>query len=187
MVPVEARVHAAELGQAHRHVTVVEDDREVVPLAQVGRDAAQVGHRHGEDDERVGTFVANEPVEVLAPARRHPAPDRLARHPLAEPVLGVVLGAPQVRVALEARDRVARARERLALDERRVGRRAPPGRLDRPSAVRRDDEIDAFLVEALPELPPRRRAAVAKVEIDGGGGDEQLHTHQCLMGALRSR
>ena len=34
VVVVEARVHAAELGQAHRHVAVVEDDREVEPLAQ---------------------------------------------------------------------------------------------------------------------------------------------------------
>ena len=34
VVVVEARVHAAELGQAHRHVAVVEDDRDVEPVAQ---------------------------------------------------------------------------------------------------------------------------------------------------------
>ena len=45
VVVVEARVHAAELRQAHRHVSVVEDDRHAEPLAQRGRDAAQVAHR----------------------------------------------------------------------------------------------------------------------------------------------
>ena len=44
VVPVEAGVHASELGQAHRHVAVVEDDRHAEPLAQRGRDPAQVRH-----------------------------------------------------------------------------------------------------------------------------------------------
>src|ERR671939_350039 len=42
--------------------------------------------------------------------------------------------------------------------------RSPPGALDRPAAVRRDDQVDARLVHPLPELPPGRRAAVAEVE-----------------------
>ena len=42
VVVVEARVHAAELRQAHRHVAVVEDDRHVEALTQLGRDAAEV-------------------------------------------------------------------------------------------------------------------------------------------------
>src|SRR5262245_15189055 len=50
VVVVEAGIHAAEHGQAHRHVAVVEDDRDVEALAQRRRDAAEVRHRHGEDD-----------------------------------------------------------------------------------------------------------------------------------------
>ena len=175
VVPVEARVHPAELGQAHRHVAVVEDDRHAVALAEVGRDAAQVRHRHGEDHNRVRALVTDQPVEVPAPARSHPPPDRLAGHPLAESILGVVLGPPQVRVALEPRDDVARPRERLSFEKGRVGGSTPPRRLDGTSAVGRDDEIDAFLIEALPELPPRGSAAVTEIEVDGRGGDEQLH------------
>ena len=174
MVPVEAGVHAAELRQAHRHVAVVEDDRDAEALAQGRRDAAQVRHRHREDDDRVRPLALDEPVEVLLPARRHPAPDHLARHPVAEAVLRIVLGAAQVRVALEPRDEVARAGERLALAVGRVRRGAPPRRLDRPAAVRRDDEVDALLVQPLPELPPGGRAAVAEVEVDGGGDGEDL-------------
>ena len=176
VVPVEAGVHAAELGQAHRHVAVVEDDRQAVALAQVRRDACEVGHRHREDHECIGALVTDERVEMLAPTRRHPPPDDLSRHPLAQAVLRVVLGPAQVRVALESCDDVASAGERLSLDEGRVRSSPPPGRFDRPPPIRGDDEIDALLVEALPELPPRRCAAVTEVEIDGGGGNEQLHT-----------
>ena len=42
VVVVEARVHAAELGQAHRHVAVVEDHGHAEALPQVGGDAAEV-------------------------------------------------------------------------------------------------------------------------------------------------
>src|SRR5439155_324026 len=58
----------------------------------------------------------------------------------------------------------------------RVRRRPPPGRFDRMSPVRCDDQIDADLVQALPELPPGRRAAVAEVEIDRGGEREDLRS-----------
>ena len=95
VVPVEAGVHAAELRQAHRDVAVVERDRDAVPLAEIRRDAAQVRHRHREDDDRVWTLTLDELVEVPLPARCHPAPDELARHAVAEPVLRVVLGPPQ--------------------------------------------------------------------------------------------
>src|SRR5262249_27891048 len=136
--------------------------------------AAQVRHRHGEYDDRVGTLALDELRQVPLPARRHPAPDQLAREPVAEPVLRAVLRAPQVRVALQPRGEVARAGERLALAEGRVRRRTPPRALDRPAAVRRDDEVGALLVEPLPELPPGRRAAVAEVEVDRRGDAEEL-------------
>src|SRR3954451_8114609 len=95
-----------------------------------------------------------------------------------------------MRVTLRAREQVACARERLDLDVRRVWRGAPPRRAGPPAAVRRDDEVRALLVQPLPELPPRGRAAVAEVEVDGGSGDEQLwraHALQCLRGGLRRR
>ena len=60
MVVVEPRVHAAELGQAHRHVAVVEDDGHAEALAQELRDPAQVRHRDGEDDDRVDVALALE-------------------------------------------------------------------------------------------------------------------------------
>src|SRR5205807_10622680 len=53
--------------------------------------------------------------------------------------------------------------------------------------TRRSSDL-AGLVEALPELPPRGRAAVAEVEVDGRGRDEQLghaHAEKCLRRALR--
>ena len=73
VVRVEARVHPAELGEAHRHVAVVEDDRDPEPLSQCVRDAAEMGHWDGEDDDRVGLLVLDEPLEVTLPAGRHPA------------------------------------------------------------------------------------------------------------------
>ena len=185
MVPVEAGVHAAELRQAHRHVAVVEDDRHAEALAQRRRDAAQVRHRDGEDDHRVGPLALDQLLEVPAPARRHPAPDHLARHPVAETVLRIVLGAAQIAVALEPRDHVARARERLAFDVGRVRRRAPPGRFDRPPAVRRDDRGRHPPRRALPELPPRGRAAVAEVEVDGGRDGEDLRRAHAAVSQRR--
>src|SRR5262249_40589516 len=83
----------------------------------------------------------------------------------------------------EPGDRVAQTRERLALDVGRVRRCPPPGRLDRPPAVRRDDEVDPLLVQPLPELPPGRRAAVAEVEVDRGGDAEELRRAHALRGA----
>ena len=109
-----------------------------------------------------------------APPWRHPAPDQLAGDPVAETVFRVLLGTPEVPVALDARDGVAEARERLALDVRRVRRCTPPRRLDRPPAVGRDDQLRPGLVEAFPELPPRRSAAVAKIEVDGRRNSKDL-------------
>jgi hypothetical protein len=180
VVVVEARVHAAELRQAHRHVAVVEDDRDTEALAQVRRDPAQVAHRDGEDDDRVDVPLALEdPLQVALPARRDDAPDELALEAVG--VAGVALGAPQVAVALEPGDKVADARVRLALAVGGVRLRAPPRALDGPAAVRRDDQVDPGLVHSLPELPPRRGAAIAEVKIDRRGDSQDLRrTHAAL-------
>src|SRR5207237_5844593 len=45
-VVAEARVHPAELGQAHRYVAVIEDDRDAEALPKEGRDSPQVVERH---------------------------------------------------------------------------------------------------------------------------------------------
>src|SRR5581483_4568606 len=115
-----------------------------------------------------------QPFEMPPPARRHPPPDQLARHLVAEAVLGVLLGAAEMRVALQTRDGVARERKRLALAVGGVLGDAPPRRLDRPAAVRREDEVDPFRVEPFPELPPRGRAAVAEAQVDRRGDGEDL-------------
>ena len=157
VVVVEARVHAAELGQAHRHVAVVEDHRHAEALAQEGRDPAEVRHRDGEDDHRVDVLLALEHLrQVSLPARRHPAPDRLAGRLVEDRLVGRLLGAAEVLVALQPRQAAANGGEALALDPGRVRRRPPPRRLDRPAAVGRHDQVGADLVQALPELPPRR-------------------------------
>ena len=174
VVVVEAGVHAAELRQAHRHVAVVEDDGDPEPLAQGRRNPAEVGHRHGEEDDRIGPLPLDEPLEMPPPARRDDAPDRLAGEPVERRLLRLVLGTSQIPVALEARQPVAQGGVRLALAVGRVRRRPPPGRLDRAAPVRRHDEIDAGLVHPFPELPPRRRAAVAEVEVDGGRNGQDL-------------
>ena len=128
VVVVEAGVHAAELGQAHRHVAVVEDHRHAEALAQEGRDAAEVRHRDGEDDDRVDVLLALEHLRQMPfPARRHPAPDRLARRLVEDGLVGRLLGAAQVFVALQPREPAADGCEALALD---------PGRVRAPSATR---------------------------------------------------
>jgi hypothetical protein len=94
VVVVEARVHAAELRQAHRHVAVVEDDRNAVALPEERRDPAEVRHRHREHEHGVGPLAGDEPVEVPAPAGRHDLPDRLARQLVESAVLRALLGSP---------------------------------------------------------------------------------------------
>ncbi len=132
VVVVEAGVHAAELGQAHRHVAVVEDDRHGEPLAELRRHAAQVAHRHGEDDDGVDVPLALEdPLEVALPARRHPAPDHVADELVGRRVGRALLGTPDVRVALDAGDEVAAAGEQLTLAVAGVLLGAPPRRLRR--------------------------------------------------------
>src|SRR5438270_4643332 len=173
VVVVEARVHPAVLGQAHRDVAVVEDDRNAEPLTQRRRDAAEVRHRYGEDDDRVDVALALEdPLEMALPARRDPAPDQLALAPVG--VAGIGLGPPEVAVSPEPRGEIADPRVGLALAEGRVGRRAPPGTLDRPAAVGGHNQVDAGLVHPLPELPPGGGTAVAIVEVDRGGDREDL-------------
>src|SRR5207302_6728545 len=86
----------------------------------------------------------------------------------------VLLGAAEVGVAVEPCGEVARGREGCAGAVHGVRFGAPPGRLDCAAAVRRDDQVDAGLAEALPELPPGRRAAVPVVEVDRGDEGEDL-------------
>src|SRR6266511_474768 len=175
VVVVEAGVHAAELGQAHRHVAVVEDDGNSESLAQPRRDAAEVRHRHREDDDGGDVaFALEDALEVALPTRRDIAPDRPAGEPVRDCVLRLLLSAPEQRVALEPGGDATCPREELRLAVERVRSRPPPGRLDRPPPVGRDDEVDADLVEALPDLPPGGGAAVAEVEIGRRGDREDL-------------
>src|SRR5919197_6723130 len=130
VVVVEARVHSSELRQAHRHVAVVEDDRDAEALAQVRRDPAQVAHRNSEDDDRCDIALALEdPLHVALPARGDDAPDELALKAVG--VAGVGLGPAQVAVAFEPGGEVADAGVGLALAVGGVGLGAPPGALDR--------------------------------------------------------
>src|SRR5262245_464927 len=95
VVDVEARVHAAELGQAHRHVAVVVDDRQLEALPQRRRDAAKVTHRDGEDDDRVHVALSFEnSLEVPAPTWRDEAPERPPHELVARRIGRLVLGAP---------------------------------------------------------------------------------------------
>ena len=102
---------------------------------------------------------------VIQPARNPPAAPQ-APPPPAQQVQQVETKPPAVF------HRVPRARKRLTLAVRRVRGRPPPRRLDRAAAVGRHDEVDPFFAETFPQLPPRGRAAVAKVEIDGGRDGE---------------
>ena len=134
-----------------------------------------MAHRHGEDDDRVDVALALEQVdEMCAPARRHPAPDRLPDEPVG--VARILFGPAQVPVALQTRDHVAGPGEDLTLVVAGVRRRPPPRALHGPAAVRRDDQVGTGLVQALPELPPRRRAAVAEIEVDGGRDRQNLRS-----------
>ena len=183
MVVVEAGIHAAELGQAHRHVAVVEDDRDAEPLAQRGRDATEVRHRNREEDDCIGALALDQSLEVTAPAGGDGPPDRLPGETVERALVGGVLTPPQIPIAFEAREAVPHRRIRLRLAVGGVGSRAPPGRLDRTAAIRRHDEVDAGLVHALPELPPRGRTAVAEVEVDGGRHREKLRSlHGGIVG-----
>ena len=181
MVVVETSVHATELGQAHRHVAVVEDHRHAEPLAETRRDPEKVRHRHGEEHDGVHVPLALEQLlEMAQPPRRHVAPDHVANRLVEARVIGVVLGTAKVAVALQPGNGVTGPRERLGLVVERVRRDAPPRGLDRPTPVRRHDQVDAYRMQSLPELPPGRRAAVAEVEVDRRGDREdlrRLNTH----------
>ncbi len=111
VVVVEAGVHAAELGQAHRHVAVVEDDRHAEALAQRAGMPRRCAIGTVKTRTASGRSRSTRRLEVPLPARRHPAPDRLARQPVGERVVRAVLGAAQVAVALQPRgERPRRAR-----------------------------------------------------------------------------
>jgi hypothetical protein len=169
VVDVEAGVHAAVLGQAHRHVGVVVDDRDLEALSQGARDPAEMVERHGEDDDGVHIPLAlQDLLQMAAPPRRHPALDDLPGSPLSSRLRRIVLGPAHVRVFLHARQHSLGSGEQLALAVARVWLGAPPGRLQPATTVGGQDQVDTGLVEALPDLPPSRRAAVAEVEIDRG-------------------
>src|ERR671936_2841226 len=134
-------------------------------------------HRDREHDHASDVALALEyPLEMPLPAGRDIAPDRFTRQLVGDGVLRMHLGAPQERVALQPRGQSARPGEELRLAVERVRSRPPPRRLDGTPTVRRDDEIDADLVQPLPDLPPRGRAAVAEVEIRRGRDGEDLRS-----------
>ena len=80
-----------------------------------------------------------------------------------------VVGTADAVVMPSTVDEVAGTGKRLAFPVGGIRRRAPPGRFDRPAAVRRDDQVDPLFVEAFPELPPRRGAPVLVIEVDRRG------------------
>ena len=158
VVVVEARVHAAELGQAHRHVAVVEDDRDrrSARAARVGMprkcaigtvktttasgrsrstSRSRCRRQRGVTTRQIVSRVtrsASESAGASSPRRRWRSPFSRARS-------------------------LARARVRLALDDR------PGSAAARHQGVSTgrprygvDDQVDALLVQPLPELPPRR-------------------------------
>jgi hypothetical protein len=122
---------------------------------------------------RVDVALALEdPLDVPLPARRDPAPDDLSDEPVG--VARVGLFAAEVAISLEARPARRARGEALALEYGRVRRGAATTATRPRGLVGRDDQVDADLVEALPQLPPRRRAAVPEVEIDRRGDREDL-------------
>src|SRR4029450_6681256 len=152
----------------------VEGDRDAEALTKRARDTPQMGHRDREDDDRVRALAVDELLEMPLPAGSDPAADRFTGQPVEAALLRVRLLTPEVAIALEPREHPAHRFVRLALPKRRVGGDAPPRRLPGSPAVRRDDEVDSRLGHALPQLPPRGRAAVAEVEVDRGRDREDL-------------
>ena len=113
VVVVEAGVHAAELGQAHRHVAVVEDhgtpnrSRRKVGMPRkcaIGTVKTTPRRRHAR---------ARAPSQVPPPARCHPAPDRLARRLVEDRLVGRVLRAAEIPVAFQPREPAADGGEAL--------------------------------------------------------------------------
>src|SRR5215510_7687064 len=92
-----------------------------------------------------------------------------------------------MRVALQLRDRVAGAGEELGLPVARVRLGPPPRSVDGSPSVWSHDQVAARLVEALPELPPGGRAAVAEVEVDRRGDSQDLRGFHVLSMLLRRR
>ena len=185
MVVVEARVHAAELGQAHRHVAVVEDHRNPEALAQEGRDPRKCAIGTVKTTTASTSRSASSTFVRCLPARRHPAPDRLARRLVEDRLVGRSSARRRYRSPF-SRARARSGRRRLS-PSTQVGFGAVRHHGDstgRPP-VGRHDQVGADLVEPLPELPPRGRAAVAVVEVDRGRDGEdlrRLHARQHRSG-----
>src|SRR5439155_18618930 len=104
--------------------------------------------------------------EVAAKTGSDRGPDRSPHSAVDEGVVRLVLRASHELLPLETRRELPRRHERLAFQIHRIVDRPPPGRLDRASAVRGDDEVGTGLVEALPQLPPRGSDAVSVREVD---------------------
>jgi len=138
-----------------------------------------VAHRHRENHDRVDVALALQHVlEMTPPAGSHVALDQLAGRALGERLLRVVLRPAQMGVATDARRQPLGAGKELALAIARVRLRPPPGRGDWTPTIWRQDQVDAGLVHALPDLPPRGRAAIAEVQIDGRDDAKKLRgTH----------
>ena len=174
MVGVEAGVHASVFRERHRDVAVVEGDRNPEALPERGRNPAKVRHGHGEDDHGVRPLCLDQVLQMPLPARSYPAADRLACELVEAALLRVHLHPAQVAIPFEPRECAAHGLVRLALSERWVASYSPPRCLDRAPAVGRHHEVDPRLVHPLPELPPRRRAAVTEVEVDRRRDGEDL-------------
>src|SRR5438093_1260836 len=120
-VQVDASARDRLREHVERNVADVEHDGDAVAFTQPRGDAAEVRHRHGEHDHRGDVALALEDLlEVTLPARRHVAPDHLARE-LVDGVVGrILLGAAEVRVPPQPRGETARGCERLGLAVERV-------------------------------------------------------------------
>src|SRR5206468_8191794 len=121
-------------------------------------------------------LAGEDALEVSLPARCHPAPDHLAHELVRARIRRALLGSAQVRVTLDPGGEIASPGEELTFAVAGVGLDPPPRRLDCPPPVRRDDQVAACRVQALPELPPGGSAAIAEVEIDRRGHSEDLRT-----------
>jgi len=177
LVDAEAGGEALELRQAGRQVAVVEEHRLAVPGDQVGGHAGHVVEGDGQEEHGVDVrLLGQQAVERRPPARgdqglRRPADQALAER-LRLPGGGLRVrggGTPQ------AAGGIAQGLEQVALALDRVGDGPPPQRLDGRALIGGHDQLDADLVQALEQLPPRRRAAERLLEIKRRGDDQEFH------------
>src|SRR6266852_1271613 len=78
-------------------------------------------------------------------------------------------------------------RNRVAFALTRVGSSCPPGRFDGWSLIWRHDELDAFFGKRLEELPPRRRAAERRAQVERRRDDEELQSERGRVSRSASR